>query len=127
MRDLEEDLGRGLVNIPAEVVTAAEAQGAPARSHDALVATDAVRTWMSDELTLARSHLDAAESRLTELATAHPPRDPRGVALLSMFTRSIRRWATARAPARYPFLPAHDSPQSAPGPGTSSTTPGVPG
>jgi hypothetical protein len=50
LRDLDVDLGRGLINIPLDVVEAALRQGADSYAYEALRRTPAVQSWLHDEL-----------------------------------------------------------------------------
>jgi hypothetical protein len=65
IRDLEVDLGRGLINIPSEVVAEARLEGAPPVPHLALLSTVAVKTWIAEELERGRHSVEAA-GRLLE-------------------------------------------------------------
>ena len=85
VRDLDEDLEHGLVNIPREVVEQAITI-VPAAPLAALTETRAVQEWSERERQRALTLLDAADARLNEL------HDRRGAMLLRMFARSIRRY-----------------------------------
>jgi membrane-associated phospholipid phosphatase len=93
MRDLREDLAKGLVNVPAPVVAAARAGGATALGYEQLVASPAVRQWLEHEYRRALEHLDRADAQLARL-------DGRsGAAVLRLFHRSIGRFAARAAKA----------------------------
>jgi len=85
VRDLREDLAKGLVNIPAPVVEAARSQGA--LTLDALAEAPAVKQWLEQEYARAIEHLDRADAQLARLEVKP------GVAILRLFHRSIRRRA----------------------------------
>ncbi len=91
MRDLQEDLEKGLVNIPRSVVDAARSKGNVPLDFDSLVASPPVLQWLRDEHARAVEHLNQSESEIGKLGTRS------GVALLRLFQRSIRRIAVATA------------------------------
>ena len=66
VRDLDEDLEHGLINIPADVVQAAQA-AEPGVALTALPATNAVRDWRAAERERARALLARVDVRLGEL------------------------------------------------------------
>jgi phytoene/squalene synthetase len=86
MRDLEEDLSNGLVNIPQEVVDRARDQGVKDLSFQSLCLSDSVRDWMKRELVNAEKLLDAADAEINAVGSVE------GVTTLSMFARSIRSY-----------------------------------
>jgi membrane-associated phospholipid phosphatase len=83
VRDLEDDLRQGLVNVPADVVEAAMAEGASLADATEMVAANAVRRWFAAELRRARSLLSAHEKRQAA------QEDPTGRRILRIFDRSI--------------------------------------
>jgi phytoene/squalene synthetase len=97
MRDLREDLDAGLVNIPADVIGAARLDESHPVDLDTLLRSDAMRAWMASEYDRALALLDATQSRLDALR-ARP-----GVAILRIFTRSIRSFAVRRFGRLYPL------------------------
>ena len=86
VRDLEDDLGHGLINLPRDVVQEAQAESADARP-SAWLATRAVREWLVGERVRGRALLDRADARLASF------NGQRGGALLRRFARSMRRYA----------------------------------
>ena len=86
VRDLEDDLGHGLINLPRDVVNAAQAESADARP-SAWLATRAVSEWLVGESVRGRALLDSADARLASV------NGQRGGALLRRFARSMRRYA----------------------------------
>ena len=86
VRDLEEDLAQGLINIPDGVVRAAQAESGASKPV-AWVATKAVREWLASERMRGRVLLNAADARLATLG------GERGGALLRRFSRSMRRYS----------------------------------
>jgi hypothetical protein len=86
VRDLEEDLGQGLINVPREVAQAAQEESG-ALKPAAWFATHAVREWLASERRRGRVLLDDADARLATLG------GERGGALLRRFSRSMRRYA----------------------------------
>ena len=83
IRDLEEDLDHGLVNVPADVVAAAVEEGASLDNAREFVAAAAVRRWFAAELRRAQSLLTAHERRRAASD------DRTGRRILRIFDRSI--------------------------------------
>jgi hypothetical protein len=88
LRDLEDDLGHGLINLPRQVVQAAQLESA-GTSPSAWLTTRAVREWLASERARGRGLLDDADARLATF------NGRRGGALLRRFARSMRRYAAA--------------------------------
>lgn len=88
VRDLEDDLGHGLINLPRDVVHEAQAQSADA-SPSAWLATRAVREWLDGERARGRVLLDDADARLASFNAQ------RGTVLLRRFARSMRRFSSS--------------------------------
>jgi membrane-associated phospholipid phosphatase len=84
VRDLEEDLAKGLVNIPREVV----AHAAPKHSGSwpALAEDAHVRVWVAAEGEQARGWLAVTDQRLKGVA------DRRGAGVLRRFAQSMHRY-----------------------------------
>jgi len=99
MRDLREDMKKGLVNIPASVVQEAEAQGLRSLDFDSALGTPAMRSWMAAEHERAKDLLKRSDETLSRLARR------RGAALLRMFHRSIQRFES-RIARRHEWLEA---------------------
>lgn len=91
MRDLREDLEKGLVNVPASVIEACRMEGLTSFEYDALSGSPAFRRWVEDEYLRATRHLDRSEDELSRL------RGRNGAAILRLFHRSIRRFARRTA------------------------------
>lgn len=83
VRDLEEDLDHGLVNVPADVVAAAEEEGASLDNARVFLSAAAVRRWFATELQRAHSLLVAHGRRRATMD------DPAGQRILRIFDRSI--------------------------------------
>jgi fatty acid desaturase/membrane-associated phospholipid phosphatase len=98
MRDLQEDIAAGLVNVPQDVVNAARIEDMQSMKHDELVATAAVRAWIESERRHAITLLDATDGRLDALGKQA------GVPALRTFSRSIRAFSRRRLPRLFPFL-----------------------
>jgi hypothetical protein len=82
-RDLDDDLRKGLINGPAEVVAGVRAQGE-------LTARDPIVTrWLDEEKRAIRPRLDAAAAELRTVAST----DPAAGRLLGTFHRSVARYA----------------------------------
>jgi membrane-associated phospholipid phosphatase/phytoene/squalene synthetase len=91
MRDLRDDLEKGLVNIPASVVDAIRSKGNVTLDYDSIVRSPVVLGWLQQDHARAVEHLNQSESELARL------RERSGVALLRLFQRSIWRIAVATA------------------------------
>ena len=87
MRDLQEDIEKGLVNLPASVISAARSQGLETIEYASVVKAPAVKQWLRDEYRRATEHLDRFEQALLRLE------GKRGVGILRLFHKSIRRFA----------------------------------
>jgi phytoene/squalene synthetase len=96
MRDLEEDLEAGLINIPADIIAAAGLDPEALSDYESVVSKEAVVRWMSEELLIARQSLDAADASLADMG-----QQPGG-RVLKMFSASIRRFADRTFPRRFP-------------------------
>jgi membrane-associated phospholipid phosphatase/phytoene/squalene synthetase len=82
MRDLEEDVNKGLINIPASVLER-DAQ----MNYSQLVRTAAVQNWIRAEYLRALDVLDQCESQIKSLGSRQ------GVRILALFFRAIRLYA----------------------------------
>lgn len=82
LRDLREDLARGLVNIPLEVLSDAEDL-----KYDALITSPSIRVWIREEFQKGQKHLRAVPKRLR----SHFPK--RGVLEIWAFYFEISRYA----------------------------------
>lgn len=87
IRDLREDLQLGLINIPAEVLAQAQAQGAQAVEYASLITTPAVQTWLRQEFAQGQAHLRACAQQLPTL------RGQRGAWELYLFYLELNRYA----------------------------------
>ncbi|MGM9480977.1 fatty acid desaturase [Roseateles sp. NT4] len=105
VRDLREDLQAGLVNVPAEVLRAAQIANHPPIELGALLQSAAMQTWMKAEHDRALTLLGAMPPRLEALATQP------GVEVLRIFTRSIRGFAGRPFARLYPQLAQPADPQ----------------
>ena len=83
VRDLEEDFEHGLINVPAEIVTAAREEGASLDNVRNFLSAVSVRQWLAEELQRAESLLDAHGQRRAASD------DPTGRRILRIFERSI--------------------------------------
>jgi len=93
MRDLEDDLAQGLINIPQDVFERAS-RAATSPDTKLLLQTPVVHDWLCEELARVAPLLDRSDVRLAELS------DRKGAAVLSLFARSIRRYAERRIPRK---------------------------
>jgi hypothetical protein len=85
VRDLREDLGQGLINIPADVFAAAAAEK-PGMPLPVLAETRPVQQWLEQERVRGKELLDAADAELAALGKV------RGAPVLTRFARSMRRF-----------------------------------
>ncbi len=108
VRDLDDDLGHGLCNIPRNVVLEAcgggnesgLGDGAEAVISTALLETEPVKRWLKDEHARAVVTLDEADREVAALG------DRSGHKVLRMFARSIRSYVDHRLARRFPHLAA---------------------
>jgi len=84
VRDLNEDLGKGLVNVPVEVVRRVEPAGSILTPQH-----PEIQRWLEEEKLVALNHLRASTVTLQTM-TAH---DLHAARLLGLFQRSIERYA----------------------------------
>jgi membrane-associated phospholipid phosphatase len=84
VRDLDEDLAKGLVNIPRQVVDQAKASAAT--SWSTLAKAPPVQAWINAEGERAREWLATTDQRLEGFA------DRRGAGVLRRFARSMKRY-----------------------------------
>jgi hypothetical protein len=82
VRDLEKDLAKGLINIPAEVLAQVGWDGAP-ETLEIILDTPAVRAWLSGEHRHGADAIRALGARLDGIA------DPQGRAILSTLHRAL--------------------------------------
>jgi hypothetical protein len=93
LRDLDDDLAQGLVNLPREVAEAARRESGRA-APVGWIHTRAVREWRAAERERGVQLLDRADARLEGL-------QQRGGALLRRFARSMRRYSSASSGATH--------------------------
>ena len=86
MRDLREDIDRGLINLPRDVVEHARAQGSPDLTYDSLTAMPAVKEWIRAEHAAGRVYLDQFARRLAAL------RGRKGARILMIFLESMDKF-----------------------------------
>lgn len=98
VRDLREDLEAGLINVPVDVVRAAQVDSAHPLDVDLLMRCEAMRTWMNTERDRAVELLAAMQPRLEALKTRA------GVEVLKIFARSIRSFSDRPFARLYPQL-----------------------
>lgn len=67
IRDLPDDLARGLINVPQEVLTQAGREEVNSLDYTALIATPAVQDWVRREFHLGQENLRAVPRRLRKL------------------------------------------------------------
>lgn len=84
VRDLAEDLAKGLVNVPSDVVAQVRAAGGELTARHPVV-----QRWLEEEKIAARKHLAKSHIVLGAIAAE----EPSAGRLLGMFQRSIERYA----------------------------------
>ncbi|NIV18357.1 MAG: phosphatidic acid phosphatase [Woeseiaceae bacterium] len=110
VRDLEDDLEQGLVNVPADVVAAAQHEGASVIDVRQFVATEAVRRWFAAELERAEALLEAHGRRRPASD------DPTGQRILRIFDRSIGAYVRRFENMSVPFPARHPHTKKSPPP-----------
>lgn len=95
VRDLKEDIDAGLINLPREILDAADFK--IKRSYDMLIVNPAVRTWLKCEHEHALQLLPALHKKLVKL------KNQKGIASLRILSSSIQGFATKRFPRLFPF------------------------
>ena len=95
MRDLQEDLEAGLMNIPCEILAAAQLNGAT--PCPVLLANPLVRDWIKNEHQQAKQLLLAMEQKLPSLKPFP------GYLHLRIFVKSIQKFSAGRFLKLYPF------------------------
>jgi phytoene/squalene synthetase len=86
MRDLEEDVNKGLINVPASVLEQAVKQGAAAMEYGQLVRAAAVRNWIRAEYMRGLAAMEQCDARLKSESRE-------GAGILALFLRAIRLYA----------------------------------
>ena len=104
MRDLEEDVNKGLINIPAAVLEQAAKQGAAALEYGQLIRTAAVRNWIRAEYVRALAAAQQCGPRLESLEARE------GARILALFLRAIRLYARKYARQNRDILAADTMP-----------------
>jgi phytoene/squalene synthetase len=84
VRDLEEDLRKGLVNIPLDVVNRVQTSGGELTASD-----PQIQRWLADEKLAVRPHLERSAAALLAIVAD----DPGAGRLLRMLHRSVERYA----------------------------------
>lgn len=84
VRDLGEDLRKGLVNVPSDVVTRVQATGGELTANH-----PEIRRWLAEEKLAVRTHVDRSAVALRAIAAD----DPGAGRLLGMLHRSVARYA----------------------------------
>lgn len=87
MRDLPDDLQRGLINVPLEVLEQAWREGAQSFNYDVLVATPVVCAWMRQEFQRGQQNLQVVPKRLRKCWKK------RGALEILAFFLEIKRYA----------------------------------
>lgn len=95
VRDLQEDIAAGLMNIPREILAAAQLNGTT--PYAVLVSHPLVRTWIKNEHQQAKKLLLVMEQKLPSLKPFP------GFLHLRIFVKSIQRFSDGKFLKRYPF------------------------
>ena len=83
VRDLKEDLSRGLVNLPREVVERARREGTGSLDCESLMATSAVTAWLQRQFADTSRDLELLRERVQTID------EPRGRAIVSAFLHAL--------------------------------------
>ncbi len=81
VRDFAEDIGKGLINIPAESMP-------PGVPDDEMLGHPQARAWLREERRRGGGLIEASEVQIKAVAA----RDPAAARLLRVFTRSMRKY-----------------------------------
>ncbi len=104
MRDLEEDINKGLMNIPVEVLEQAAGHDASALEYNQLVRSPAVQDWIRAEYMRGLSAMEQCAARIEYLKWR------KGVRILDLFLRAIRLYARKYARRNRDILAADTRP-----------------
>lgn len=85
MRDLEDDLRKGLINLPHEVITRAQQEGVFQLDYFSLIASRSVKDWIQKRTLMAEQDLKNFESHWETL------KSKTGAPLLKIFLKSMQR------------------------------------
>lgn len=85
MRDLKEDLEKGLVNIPRPVLEESWKQGAKRLNYHSLIATLAIKKWIRSEYQRGKWYVDAFSEKLEGL------KEKRGAEVLGLLWKAIKQ------------------------------------
>jgi phytoene/squalene synthetase len=91
VRDFEDDVRAGIVNVPQNVVEAVRArvgEGGPVAN--ITMQTPEVATWLKEEREKVKEHLAQSRANLAEVAA----KEPEAAKLLGVFQRSVERYAS---------------------------------
>ena len=91
VRDFDDDVTTGIINVPQLVVEAARARTREVNDAAITMQTPEVAAWLKEERERALEHLEQARTNLAEVAT----REPEAAKLLGVFQRSVEKYATS--------------------------------
>jgi phytoene/squalene synthetase len=90
VRDFEEDVKTGIVNVPQSVVEAARARMREGEAAVITMQTPEVAAWLTEEHEKAKEHLAQSRANLAEVAV----KEPEAAKLLGVFQKSVERYAS---------------------------------
>lgn len=102
MRDLQQDMAQGIINIPAEILPLQHDAVPAATLYPWLLADTAIQQWMNAGQQQALQLLQALDG-----THADGRLDPAGARIVRLFSRSLRDFALRRYPALHPFPASH--------------------
>jgi hypothetical protein len=103
VRDLQDDIAMGLVNIPGELLVAS-----PVPPFATLARQPAIRHWLKEEQRRAEALLPRLAERLKTLKRVSTPADHGAWRALALLAGAIRIFARRQLPRLYPFLAEMD-------------------
>ena len=98
LRDLDDDLAHGIVNVPRELLEECGITGMPA-DVKLITGHPAFHDWLRHETAKSRNKLDATDA----LLQAWPDSKDPGLKVLRIFTRSMRDFFTRRVRKLFPL------------------------
>jgi len=105
LRDLRDDLAKGIINIPRAVLEQAREQGAVGCDYASLIATPAVQSWVQAEFARGKYFIEAAFIKLDRL------QDSAGLMVLRPLAGALKRYADKYARKHRDLLKAPLAPE----------------
>ncbi|RBP47274.1 phytoene/squalene synthetase [Roseimicrobium gellanilyticum] len=90
VRDFEDDVKAGIVNVPQKVVEAVRAHAGAGEEASITMQTPDVAAWLKEEHERVKEHLTQSRAELAEVSV----REPEAAKLLGVFQRSVESYAS---------------------------------